>query len=87
VPDLIDPSSLQTTNQKVAQTLRKILKPGGKLLLLTSTTVEPVFQDIYVAPPLGPLRPTSLKVEHGQLSNSFGSWGSWDGAENFGLEN
>ena len=27
-----------------------------------------------------------MKIEHDKLVNDFASWGSWDGAENFGIE-
>ena len=75
----------KVTNKKLAQTLKQILHPTkGKLLLITSTSVEEIIQRIYDAPPLGPLRKTSIEVEHGQLANDFACWGSWEGAKDLG---
>ncbi|KJA13626.1 hypothetical protein HYPSUDRAFT_195691, partial [Hypholoma sublateritium FD-334 SS-4] len=83
-----DPPFLnEVTNAKLRTTLRKILHPTkGRLVLLTSTSVEEVLAKVYDAPPLGPLRRTAFDPEHGQLANSFACWGSWAGAESFGLE-
>lgn len=76
---------MQVTNRKVIQTLRQILHPTrGKVLLLTSTSIEPTLHKLYAEAPLGPLRKTALTVEHGKLANDFACWGSWDGAEDFG---
>ncbi|KAF5338225.1 hypothetical protein D9758_012860 [Tetrapyrgos nigripes] len=85
---VVDPPFLnEITNQKLSQTLRQILHPTrGKLLVITSTSVEPVLFKVYSDAPLGPLRKTALNVEHGQLANDFASWGSWEGAEKFGAE-
>ena len=75
----------QTTNQKLVQTLRQILKPDdGKLLLLTSLSVEPVIKKLYDTAPVGPLYMTALNVDNGQLANDFACWGSWPGAEQLG---
>ncbi|KIM39081.1 hypothetical protein M413DRAFT_75189 [Hebeloma cylindrosporum] len=81
-----DPPFLnEVTNKKLLQTLKQILHPTkGKLLLLTSTSVEKIIEKVYDAPPIGPLRKTSIEIEHGQLANDFACWGSWDGAENLG---
>ncbi|KAE9397256.1 hypothetical protein BT96DRAFT_966267 [Gymnopus androsaceus JB14] len=84
---VVDPPYLnERTNQKLAQTLRQILRPNGKLIILTSKSVEPVLHEIYSEAPLGPLRECALVVEHGRLANDFACWGSWNGAENFGEE-
>jgi len=72
------------TNAKLCQTLRQVLKPRAKLLLITSTSVEGVIKKLYSAPPLGPMKKTALVVEHEQLANDFAAWGSWDDAEYFG---
>jgi EEF1A lysine methyltransferase 1 len=75
----------QTTNQKLVQTLRQILKPtDGKLLLLTSLSVEPVLKKLYNNAPVGPLYMTALNVDNGQLANDFACWGNWPGAEQLG---
>ena len=60
------------------------MQKDAKLLLLTSTSVEDVLEKLYTERPLGPLKRTSMVVEHGQLANSFASWGSWAGADKFG---
>ncbi|KAF9446783.1 hypothetical protein P691DRAFT_761334 [Macrolepiota fuliginosa MF-IS2] len=84
---IVDPPFLnEVTNAKLIQTLRQILKPTAKLILVTSTSVEDVIAKLYDAPPLGPMRKTELMVEHGQLANDFACWGSWDGAEIFGRQ-
>lgn len=72
------------TNVKLCQTLRQVLKPRAKLLLITSTSVEGVIEKLYNAPPLGPMKKTALAVEHEQLANDFAAWGSWADAEYFG---
>jgi len=72
------------TNVKLCQTLRQVLKPRAKLLLITSTSVEGVIEKLYNAPPLGPMKKTVLAVEHEQLANDFAAWGSWADAEYFG---
>ncbi|KXN86155.1 hypothetical protein AN958_10457 [Leucoagaricus sp. SymC.cos] len=75
---LLDPPFLnEVTNAKLCQTLRQIIKLTGKLILITSTSVEDVIEKLYNAPPLGPMEKTALKVEHGQLANDFACWGSW----------
>ncbi|KAJ2922382.1 hypothetical protein H1R20_g14715, partial [Candolleomyces eurysporus] len=83
---VVDPPFLnEVTNRKISTTLRQIMKSkDSKLLLLTSTSVEDVVKQVYDEPPVGPLKRTALVVEHGQLANDFASWGSWEGAENFG---
>ena len=78
---------IQVTNTKLRTTLRKILHPTkGKLILITSASVEEILEKLYDAPPVGPLRRTAFDPEHGQLANSFACWGSWEGAEDFGRE-
>ncbi|GAA6009775.1 hypothetical protein JCM10207_004190 [Rhodosporidiobolus poonsookiae] len=77
---IADPPFLnEVTNQYFATTLRSLLKPGGKLLLLTSTSVE-ARPRVYNSPPIGPLHETSFVVEHagGRLQNDFRTWTSWD---------
>ncbi|KAF8972508.1 putative N6-adenine methyltransferase-domain-containing protein [Flammula alnicola] len=83
-----DPPFLnEVTNTKLRQTLRQILHPTkGKLILLTSTSVEDIIQKLYDSPPVGPLRRTSIDIEHGRLANDFACWGSWEGAEDLGRE-
>ncbi|KAL0068014.1 Protein-lysine N-methyltransferase efm5 [Marasmius tenuissimus] len=83
---VVDPPFLnEITNKKIATTLRQILNPDrGKLIILTSTSVEDVLKSVYTEPPLGPLRKAIMDVEHGQLANDFACWSSWDGAETFG---
>ncbi|KIY69124.1 hypothetical protein CYLTODRAFT_242898 [Cylindrobasidium torrendii FP15055 ss-10] len=82
---VLDPPFLnETTNQKLAQTLKQILRPNAKLVLITSTSIETALRRIYAEPPLGPLRSTALAPEHGQLQNDFHCWGSWAGAEELG---
>ncbi|KAK7468307.1 Protein-lysine N-methyltransferase efm5 [Stygiomarasmius scandens] len=85
---IVDPPFLnEITNKKLTQTLRQILHPArGKLLIITSTSAEPILEKVYTEAPLGPLRKTALDVEHGQLANDFASYGSWKGAEKFGME-
>lgn len=53
---------------------------------MTSTSVEDILYKLYDSPPLGPLRKTSMQIEHGRLVNDFASWGSWDGAERLGMD-
>lgn len=76
-----DPPFLnEATNRKLAKTLSLLLKPDtGKLVLLTSTSVEDILPTIYDKPPLGPLKRLPLKVEHAnQLSNPFAIFASFD---------
>ncbi|EDR08144.1 uncharacterized protein LACBIDRAFT_147556, partial [Laccaria bicolor S238N-H82] len=77
---VVDPPFLnEVTNTKIAQTLRQILHPTrGKLLLITSTSIEETLHKIYDSSPVGPLRKTTMVVEHRQLSNDFAAWGSWE---------
>ncbi|GLB36729.1 putative probable N6-adenine methyltransferase [Lyophyllum shimeji] len=83
---IVDPPFLnETTNAKLIQTISQILHPQrGKLVLITSNSIEDVLRRLYEKPPLGPLRLTSLDPEHGGLANEFCCWGSWEGAEDFG---
>jgi len=85
---VVDPPFLnEVTNRKIIQTLRQILHPTkGKIFLITSTSVEDVLYKLYDCPPFGPLRKTSMKIEHDKLVNDFASWGSWDGAERLGMD-
>ncbi|KAJ7088215.1 putative N6-adenine methyltransferase-domain-containing protein [Mycena crocata] len=82
---IVDPPFLnEYTNTNVVKTLRQIMRPTGKLLVITSTSVTPVLEKLYDAAPLGPLRMTQIEVVHGQLRNDFACWGSWEGAEELG---
>ncbi|KAJ7223265.1 putative N6-adenine methyltransferase-domain-containing protein [Mycena pura] len=84
---VVDPPFLsEYTNARVVKTLRRILRRKAKLIVLTSTSVEPILERLYDAPPLGPLKRTKIEVQHGQLRNDFGCWASWEGAEDFDLE-
>lgn len=81
----IDITSYQVTNAKVIRTLRQLLHPTrGKLILITSTSIEEIINRLYDKQPLGPLRKMALNVEQGQLANDFACWGSWNGAEKIG---
>ncbi|KAF4623401.1 hypothetical protein D9613_001465 [Agrocybe pediades] len=84
---VVDPPFLnEDTHTKVLQTIRQILHPKSKLVLLTSTSIEDIILRLYDEPPLGPLRRTGLTVEHGRLANDFACWASWEGAEEFGVQ-
>ncbi|KAF8907646.1 putative N6-adenine methyltransferase-domain-containing protein, partial [Gymnopilus junonius] len=84
---VVDPPFLnEVTNRKLTQTLSQILKPEGKLVIITSTSVEDIICRLYDEPPLGRLRRTAINVEHGRLANDFACWGSWEGAEDFGQD-
>ncbi|SCV69627.1 BQ2448_2647 [Microbotryum intermedium] len=76
---ICDPPFLnEVTNRKLAKTLKQLLKPTSKLLLLTSTSVEHLFDQIYTKAPLGPLIKTDIEVGHaGGIQNNFGVWKSW----------
>lgn len=52
--------------------------------MITSTSVEPILEELYSEAPLGPLRKMTLEVEHGRLANDFACYGSWEGAEEVG---
>ncbi|GAA6043101.1 hypothetical protein JCM8097_008423 [Rhodosporidiobolus ruineniae] len=76
---IADPPFLnEVTNRYFAQTLRSLLKPNGKFLLLTSTSVS-ARSAVYDSPPVGPLHETSFEVTHdgGRLQNDFRCWTSW----------
>lgn len=80
-PDgIITTPSPQVTNRYFATTLRSLLKPNGKLILLTSTSVSSILPKVYSEPPIGNLRRTTMEVEHagGRLQNDFACWASWD---------
>ncbi|CDZ96375.1 Uncharacterized conserved protein [Phaffia rhodozyma] len=85
---VIDPPYLnEKTNGLVAQTLRALLAPNAKLLILTSTSVSfEILQKCYDLPQLGRLRRCEhAKVVHegGRIQNPFGMWATWEGSENF----
>ncbi|GAA5880820.1 hypothetical protein JCM16303_005130 [Sporobolomyces ruberrimus] len=75
---IADPPFLnEITNKHLSTGLKNILKPDGKLILLTSTSVSALPQ-IYSEAPIGPLNETSLRVEHaGGIQNEFRVWTSW----------
>ncbi|GAA5970107.1 hypothetical protein JCM8115_001242 [Rhodotorula mucilaginosa] len=78
---IADPPFLnEVTNRYFATTLQSLLKPDGKLILLTSTSVSSILPKVYSEPPIGPLRRTTMEVEHagGRLQNDFACWASWD---------
>ncbi|KAJ6509114.1 putative N6-adenine methyltransferase-domain-containing protein [Mycena vulgaris] len=84
---VLDPPFLnEYTNANVVKTLRQIMRPDGKLLVLTSTSVSPILEKLYDSAPIGPLKQTKIQVVHSQLRNDFACWGSWDGAEELGAE-
>ena len=74
-----DPPFLNAvTNECIVKTLRQLLRPNGRVVLLTSTSVAHLLPEIYDAPPVGPLYETQIKVEHaGGISNAFGLWTNW----------
>ncbi|GAA6009170.1 hypothetical protein JCM11491_005779 [Sporobolomyces phaffii] len=76
---IADPPFLnEITNKHLSAGLKKILKPDGKLVLLTSTSVSSL-PTIYAHAPIGPLHETSLRVEHaGGIQNEFRVWTSWE---------
>lgn len=76
------------TNRYFATTLRSLLKPNGKLILLTSTSVSSILPQVYSESPIGPLRRTTMEVEHagGRLQNDFACWASWDFRDQEGIE-
>lgn len=59
---------------------------GGSTLLVTGEQIEAFNVKTYPFPGQPPLVRTQLQVEHqgGRLSNQFGAWGSWEGAETMG---
>ncbi|GAA6063515.1 hypothetical protein JCM10212_004728 [Sporobolomyces blumeae] len=75
---IADPPFLnEITNKHLSAGLKNLLKPDGKLILLTSTSVS-ALPTIYASPPLGPLNETSLQVSHeGGIANEFRVWTSW----------
>ncbi|KAF9466958.1 putative N6-adenine methyltransferase-domain-containing protein [Collybia nuda] len=83
---VVDPPFLnETTNKKIIKTVLQILHPTrGKLLLLSSPSIEKILHRLYDKEPIGPLHRTSLTVEHGELANDFACWGSWEGAQDIG---
>ncbi|KAJ6620152.1 putative N6-adenine methyltransferase-domain-containing protein [Mycena sp. CBHHK59/15] len=83
---VLDPPFLnEHTNTNIVETLRQIMHPSqGKLIVLTSTSVESILERLYDTAPLGPLRRTGIEVGHGQLRNDFGCWASFEGLEELG---
>ncbi|KAK4700440.1 EEF1A lysine methyltransferase 1, partial [Phenoliferia sp. Uapishka_3] len=79
---VVDPPFMnEITNLNLAKTLKALLHPTrGRLILLTSTSVEHHFENVYGEPPLGPLkRVEELVVRHeGGLSNGYGVWSSFE---------
>ncbi|GAA5954142.1 hypothetical protein JCM3765_005302 [Sporobolomyces pararoseus] len=79
---IADPPFLnKVTNQHLSEGLKKLLKPkeqGGKLILLTSTSVSSLPEIYSKKSGLGPLEETDLRVEHaGGIQNEFRVWTSW----------
>ncbi|KAF8627277.1 hypothetical protein AX17_006322 [Amanita inopinata Kibby_2008] len=86
-PPYLNKASRATTNAKLSRTLSLLLHPTeGRLLLVTSTSIEDILRRIYTSPPLGPLHLTKLHVEHGHLANDFVCWRSWPSAAELGGE-
>ena len=83
LPTLSPKVACQVTNRLLAQSLRTLLKPKGRLVLITSPSVESLPR-IYDQAPLGPLRRSPLTVQHAGLRNDFVCWTSWAGGERFG---
>jgi len=84
---VIDPPFLnEYTNVNVVKTLRQILRPSAKVIVLTSSSITEILERLYDSPPLGPLRRTKIEVLHGQLRNDFACWASWEGSEELGAE-
>jgi len=86
---VVDPPYLRTaTNENIAKTLSLLLNPNSsRLVIITSSTV-PLLAETYASlPTLGPLRRVpQIEVEHESgLANDFACWGSWDGAEEWGV--
>ncbi|KAJ6474469.1 putative N6-adenine methyltransferase-domain-containing protein [Mycena vitilis] len=82
---VLDPPFLnEYTNANIVKTLRQIMRPSGKLIVITSTSVSDILDKVYDSPPLGPLRKTGIEVQFGQLRNDFACWASWEGSETLG---
>ncbi|CAO1631239.1 unnamed protein product [Parajaminaea phylloscopi] len=96
---VIDPPFLnEKTTKLVAETVRHILLPsrdssssstlarGGSILLLTGDQIADFAARTYPLPGQPDLVRTQLDVQHdgGRLSNRFGAWASWPGAQQFG---
>ena len=74
------------TNERIATTLRLILRPDARFVLLTSVSVADALPSVYASPPVGPLhRAPGLHVEHaGGIQNAFGAWTNWVAGDDFG---
>ncbi|KAJ7649537.1 putative N6-adenine methyltransferase-domain-containing protein [Mycena polygramma] len=84
---VLDPPFLnEYTNANIVKTLRQIMRPSGKLIVITSTSVSDILEKMYDSPPLGPLRKTKIEVQFGQLRNDFACWASWEGSETLGTD-
>ncbi|GAA5984363.1 hypothetical protein JCM10908_003315 [Rhodotorula pacifica] len=86
---IADPPFLnEVTNRYFATTLRSLLNPNGKLILLTSTSVSSILPKVYTEAPIGPLRRTTMEVEHagGRLQNDFACWASWEFEDQDGIK-
>ncbi|KAJ6569332.1 putative N6-adenine methyltransferase-domain-containing protein [Mycena capillaripes] len=84
---VVDPPFLnEYTNSHVVKTLRQIMRPTAKLMIITSTSISETLEKLYDSPPLGPLRRTEIEVLHGELRNDFACWASWEGSETLGEE-
>ncbi|PWN39391.1 hypothetical protein IE81DRAFT_294920 [Ceraceosorus guamensis] len=85
---VVDPPFLnEVTSRKVAETVKELLAPKGRVLLLTGRSIADAACGIYKEVADVELKETALKVEHaGGLANAFGAWASWPDAEKFGSE-
>lgn len=78
---------VQVTNRHCAQALKQLLHPkNGKLVLLTSTSVNCLSEVYGEVPQLGALRRAKLQPEHNELKNDFACWTTWEGGEDFGAD-
>lgn len=77
----------QVTNRNLARALKELLHPTkGKLVLITSTSMD-FLSEVYASvPQLGPLQLTKLRPEHVGLRNDFACWTTWERGEDFGSE-
>ncbi|EPQ27711.1 uncharacterized protein PFL1_04849 [Pseudozyma flocculosa PF-1] len=82
---IVDPPFLNLdTNLKIAQTVRRIKRPGrdGKVLLITGDSIVEQVKDLYLddlaqqqqQPPHGGMKRLDIEVQHRGLANEFGAW-------------
>ncbi|KAF8581170.1 hypothetical protein K439DRAFT_1636397 [Ramaria rubella] len=70
------PFHSEPSQKKIASTVTHILRPGGRLVLLTGLTLSPVISTIYPSPPL---RRRSILIEHGGVGRLATPYGCWVG--------